>query len=337
MLLFFSSHLLLCVFCLEHLSPLTFIVIIDRFAFIGILNLVFPLTLSSSLSLSLSFCFSFRGLRLLSDYMVFFLVFVKLWCVLVVANWGALPNCSFQDTASRQSCSAKYCALTRLASPGCFHGEWIDVSPLTHVALAACLTQPQGPPGGRGSQMTTALPAKPRQRPLDRGDIICRSGFQGPIKWSKYEHWPKVCKFVCVNSYCLLLVGTCRWGMVSGLVAKSCPTLCNAMDCILPSSSVHGIYQARILEWVAVCFTEYLPHPGSNPVSGIAGCLLHCRLILYKLSHQGRLTNQLISFGCTGSLLLYLGFLWCQEQGLLSCYAVQASHCCDFSSCHTWA
>ena len=86
MLLFFSSHLLLCVFCLEHLSPLTFMVIIDRFAFIGILNLVFPLTLSSSLSLSLSFCFSFHGLRLLSDYIVFFSVFVKLWCVLVVAN-----------------------------------------------------------------------------------------------------------------------------------------------------------------------------------------------------------------------------------------------------------
>ena len=90
--------------------------------------------------------------------------------------------------------------------------------------------------------------------------------------------------------------------MVSGLVAKSCPTLCNTMDCILPSSSVHGIYQARILEWVAVCFTEYLPHPGSNPVSGIAGRLLHCRLILYKLSHQGRLINQLISLA---ALALY--------------------------------
>ena len=33
---------------------------------------------------------------------------------------------------------------------------------------------------------------------------------------------------------------------------QSCPTLCNSMDCSLPGSSVHGILQAGILEWVAV-------------------------------------------------------------------------------------
>ena len=36
------------------------------------------------------------------------------------------------------------------------------------------------------------------------------------------------------------------------LVAKSCPTLCNPVDCSLPGSSVHGIFQARIPEWVAI-------------------------------------------------------------------------------------
>ena len=35
-------------------------------------------------------------------------------------------------------------------------------------------------------------------------------------------------------------------------VAQSCPTLCDPVDCSLPGSSVHGILQARILEWVAV-------------------------------------------------------------------------------------
>ena len=35
-------------------------------------------------------------------------------------------------------------------------------------------------------------------------------------------------------------------------VAQSCPTLCDPMDCSLPGSSVHGIFQARILEWVAI-------------------------------------------------------------------------------------
>ena len=38
-------------------------------------------------------------------------------------------------------------------------------------------------------------------------------------------------------------------------LAQSCPTLCNPMDCSLPCSSVHGILQARILEWVAISFS----------------------------------------------------------------------------------
>ena len=38
-------------------------------------------------------------------------------------------------------------------------------------------------------------------------------------------------------------------------VAQSCPTLCNPMDCSLPDSSVHGIFQARVLEWVAFAFS----------------------------------------------------------------------------------
>ena len=37
-------------------------------------------------------------------------------------------------------------------------------------------------------------------------------------------------------------------------VTQSCPTLCDHMDCSLPGSSVHGIFQARVLEWVAISF-----------------------------------------------------------------------------------
>ena len=51
-------------------------------------------------------------------------------------------------------------------------------------------------------------------------------------------------------------------------VAWSCPALCNPMD-----YTVHGILQARILEWVAFPFSRGL---------------LHCRWILYQLSYQGR-------------------------------------------------
>ena len=39
-------------------------------------------------------------------------------------------------------------------------------------------------------------------------------------------------------------------------VAQSCPTLSNPMDCSLPGSSVHGIFQARVLEWGAIAFSN---------------------------------------------------------------------------------
>ena len=41
-------------------------------------------------------------------------------------------------------------------------------------------------------------------------------------------------------------------------VAQSCPTLHDCMDCSLPGSSVHGIFQARVLEWVAIAFSRPL-------------------------------------------------------------------------------
>ena len=44
-------------------------------------------------------------------------------------------------------------------------------------------------------------------------------------------------------------------------VAQSCPTLCDPMDCSLPGSSIHGIFQARILEWVAVSFSRGSSRP----------------------------------------------------------------------------
>ena len=61
-------------------------------------------------------------------------------------------------------------------------------------------------------------------------------------------------------------------------VAQSCPVLCNSMACSPPGSSVHRILQAIILEWAAI---PIFPTQGLNP------CLLHCRQILYCLSHQG--------------------------------------------------
>ena len=62
-------------------------------------------------------------------------------------------------------------------------------------------------------------------------------------------------------------------------------TLCNPLDCSLPGSSVQGICQTRILEWVAIFLLQ-----GIFLTQGLNShllCFLHCRQILYPLSHQG--------------------------------------------------
>ena len=46
--------------------------------------------------------------------------------------------------------------------------------------------------------------------------------------------------------------------IIGGLVAKSCLTFCDPMDCSPPGSSDHWIFQARILEWVAISSFNYI-------------------------------------------------------------------------------
>ena len=66
------------------------------------------------------------------------------------------------------------------------------------------------------------------------------------------------------------------------LAAQSFLSLCDPMDCSLPGSSVHGILQTRILQWVARAFSR-----GSFLTQRLNPGLLHCKQILYHLSHQG--------------------------------------------------
>ena len=64
------------------------------------------------------------------------------------------------------------------------------------------------------------------------------------------------------------------------LVAQSCMILCTPMNCSLPGSSVHGILQARILEWVAISSFRGSSWPRNQTwVSRITG--------IYHLNHQG--------------------------------------------------
>ena len=78
-------------------------------------------------------------------------------------------------------------------------------------------------------------------------------------------------------------------------VAQSCPTLSDPMDWSLPGSSIHGIFQARVLEWGAIAFSEQhwseLLFQGIFLTQRSNPGLQHCRWILYHLSHQGSSKN----------------------------------------------
>ena len=79
---------------------------------------------------------------------------------------------------------------------------------------------------------------------------------------------------VCV-SLCVLYCLDC-------LVAQSCPTLCDPMDCSSPGSSVRGISQARILEWVVISFSRGSSWPRDQTRVSCTG-----KWVLLLLSHWG--------------------------------------------------
>ena len=63
-----------------------------------------------------------------------------------------------------------------------------------------------------------------------------------------------------------------QWKKSESEVAQSCPTLCDPVDCSPPGSSLHGILQARILEWVAISFSRGSSRPRDQTrVSRIVG------------------------------------------------------------------
>ena len=91
---------------------------------------------------------------------------------------------------------------------------------------------------------------------IDSGNIIwyeqwvCRSTLERKavcVGWV----WEEGKKSLSENTQASLAHGESEM-----LAAQSCPTLCNPMDCSLPGSSVHGMLQVRILEWVAMPFSK---------------------------------------------------------------------------------
>ena len=59
----------------------------------------------------------------------------------------------------------------------------------------------------------------------------------------------------------LWLIHANVWQKSESEIAQSCPTLCDPMDCSLPGSSVHGIFHAIVLEWIAISFSRGSSQP----------------------------------------------------------------------------
>ena len=69
----------------------------------------------------------------------------------------------------------------------------------------------------------------------------------------------------------------------------SCLTVCGPMDCSPPDSSVHGILQARILEWVAIPFSRRSSQPRDQTNISVVSCV--CRQVLYHECHLEMATH----------------------------------------------
>ena len=86
-----------------------------------------------------------------------------------------------------------------------------------------------------------------------------------------------------------LLISKIVFSLINGpcmcSVAQSCPTLCNPMDCSRPGSSVHGILQTRILEWVAISSSRGSSRPRYQTH---ISCLLHWQASSLPLRLPGK-------------------------------------------------
>ena len=98
---------------------------------------------------------------------------------------------------------------------------------------------------------------------------------------------------VCLNRYQL-------WWPKASEVAQSCPTLCDPMDCSPPGSSVHGVFQGRVLEWAAISFFWSTTTPRQKEPRN--GCPPLCPLALSPASCQWDLTKSQRAGGPFGEI-----------------------------------
>ena len=110
---------------------------------------------------------------------------------------------------------------------------------------------------------------------------LCLGCVCGHVRMHVCAH---ACVHMCVHACMCVLVCVCVC-VCERSVSQSRPALCYLMDCSPPCSSVHGVFQARILEWVAISFSR-----GSFLTQGWSPQflhLLHWQADPLPLTHQG--------------------------------------------------
>ena len=104
---------------------------------------------------------------------------------------------------------------------------------------------------------------------------------------SNFQALLSVYEVISCNSQMYLVGSEVKWSEV----AQSCLTLCDPMDCSQPGSSVHGIFQAWILEWVAVSFSRESFQPRDwthiSRVPFIGCAMLNCSVMSDSLWPRG--------------------------------------------------
>ena len=100
-----------------------------------------------------------------------------------------------------------------------------------------------------------------------------KSSIQHPLLSHKGKEYTCVCLCIHTHNYMYIIESLCFIlesntalyinceSESEGEVVQSCPTLHDPTDCSLPGPSVHGIFQARVLEWVAISFSRRSSRP----------------------------------------------------------------------------
>ena len=65
------------------------------------------------------------------------------------------------------------------------------------------------------------------------------------------------CIMTCIHHYNITQIAAAAAAAAAAKSLQSCPTLCDPIDSSPPGSSIHGIFQARVLEWGAIAFSDH--------------------------------------------------------------------------------